>query len=113
MIMSSAVRRRLAQILGPVFAAALVAYFAYYTVEGERGLLALTRQQAEASREEADLAALKARRESLQSKVLSLRPGSIDLDRLDECTRELLNDSRPDELIIELPKSDTQKNCSD
>jgi cell division protein FtsB len=103
MIFGTRLRRRTTQILGPVFAAAVVAYFAYYTVEGERGLIALTRLQAETIQAEADLAQLK--REALELKVVSLRPDSLDLDRLDERVRTLLNDSRPDEVIINVPKT--------
>jgi cell division protein FtsB len=97
-------RRRITQILGPVFAAAVVAYFAYYTVEGERGLLALTRLQAQVAQAEKDYADTKAQREALEAKVVSLRPDSLDIDRLDERTRALLNDSQHNELIIILPK---------
>ena len=95
-------RRRIAQVLGPVFAAALVAYFAYYTVEGERGLIALTRLQTQAAHDEATLAALQAERQGLELKVGAMRPDSLDLDRLDEQARRLLNDTRSDELIIDL-----------
>jgi cell division protein FtsB len=98
-------RRRITQLLGPVFAAALVAYFAYYTVEGERGLRALARLQSQSQRADTALAALQDQRAALQIKVLSLRPDSLDPDRLDERTRTLLNDSRSDELIINLPNS--------
>jgi cell division protein FtsB len=105
MLIETRLRRRASQILGPVFAAAVVAYFAYYTVEGERGLLALTRLQAESARAEMNYAAIKAEREALELKVRSLRPDGLDLDRLDERTRALLNDSQADELIINLPKS--------
>ena len=90
--------------MGHVFAAALVGYFAYYTVEGERGLIALARLQTQEARAETEYATLKADREALELKVTSLRPDSLDLDRLDERTRLLLNDSRTDELIINLPK---------
>ena len=107
MAMGTRTRRRITQILGPVFAAAVVAYFAYYTVEGERGLIALTRLQAQAAHAEALYAATKAEREALEFKVTSLRPDSLDVDRLDERTRALLNDSRGDELIINLPNSAT------
>ncbi len=103
--MGTRARRRITQILGPVFAAAVVAYFAYYTVEGERGLLALTRLNAQAREAEIAYGAVKADREAMQFKVTSLRPGSLDVDRLDEQTRTLLNDSQHDELIILLPKS--------
>jgi cell division protein FtsB len=105
MVMGTRQRRRITQILGPVFAAALVAYFAYYTVEGEKGLLALARLQANASHAEAALASLKSERAALELKVTSLRPDSLDIDLLDERSRTLLNDSRPDELIINLPNS--------
>ncbi|HLG85743.1 MAG TPA: septum formation initiator family protein [Alphaproteobacteria bacterium] len=105
MVLRTRLRRRTVQVLGHVIAAALVGYFAYYTVEGERGLFALARLRAQATRADAEYATLKAEREALQLKVTSLRPDSLDLDRLDERTRALLNDSRPDELIINLPKS--------
>ena len=107
MAMGTRARRRITQILGPVFAAAVVAYFAFYTVEGERGLLALTRLQAQAAQAELAYAEIKAEREALEFKVTSLRPDSLDVDRLDERTRALLNDSQHDELIILLPNSGT------
>ena len=88
-----------------MFAAAVVAYFAYYTVEGERGLIALTRLQAQAVQAEQAYSSVKAEREALEFKVTSLRQGSLDLDRLDERTRSLLNDSQHDEVIIILPNS--------
>ncbi len=104
MIIDRRLRRQAWQILAPVSAAALVAYFAYYTVEGERGLLAMTRLQAQSAQAEATYAAVVSERQALELKVRSLRPDSLDLDRLDERTRTLLNDSRSDELIINLPK---------
>jgi cell division protein FtsB len=104
MAIATRTRRRITQILGPVFAAAVVAYFAYYTVEGERGLIALTRLQAQEAQAQMAYASTRADREALQARVMSLRPDSLDIDRLDERTRTLLNDSRADELIINVPK---------
>ena len=98
-------RKPSGQMLPTPFAAAVVAYFAYYTVEGERGLLTLTRLQAQAGEAELAYLSVKADREAMEFKVTSLRPDSLDVDRLDERTRALLNDSRHDELIILLPKS--------
>src|ERR1700759_3842258 len=105
MAMGTRARRRITQILGPVFAAAVVAYFAYYTVEGERGLLALTRLQAQAGEAELAFQSVKAEREAMEFKVTSVRPDSLDLDRLDQRTLALLNASQQDELIILLPNS--------
>ena len=103
MILGARQRRRIRQILWPVVGVALVGYFAYYTVEGERGLTALKSLQTETAQAEDALAKLKAERQALELKVTSLRSDSLDLDRLDERTRALLNDSRSDELIITLP----------
>jgi cell division protein FtsB len=105
MAIATRTRRRITQILGPVFAASVVAYFAFYTVEGERGLIALSRLQAQEAQAETSYAAVKGNRDALQARVMSLRPDSLDVDRLDERTRTLLNDSRSDELIINLPNS--------
>src|SRR5882757_286528 len=102
MIVPTRLRRRTVQIMGHVFAAALVGYFAYYTVEGERGLITLARLQAQEKHANATYERLKSEREALELKVTSLRPDSLDLDRLDERMRLLLNDSRPDEVIINL-----------
>jgi cell division protein FtsB len=103
MIIGARQRRRLQQILGPVIAAAVVAYFAYYTVEGGRGLIALTRMQYDVQQAEARLAALKAEREELEARVASLRLDSLDIDRVDERARDLMNATRPDEVIVPLP----------
>jgi cell division protein FtsB len=105
MVLRTRLRRRTVQVLGHVIAAALVGYFAYYTVEGERGLFALARLRAQEARADAEYAARESEREAIQLKVTSLRPDSLDLDRLDERTRTLLNDSRPDEVIVNLPKN--------
>jgi cell division protein FtsB len=106
MAIATRTRRRITQVLGPVFAAAVVAYFAYYTVQGERGLIALARLQAQEAQAKVTYVSVKADRDALQARVMSLRPDSLDIDRLDERTRTLLNDSRADELIINLPKYD-------
>jgi cell division protein FtsB len=105
MALGTRARRRITQILGPVFAAAVVAYFAYYTVEGERGLRALTRLRAQVAQADLAYQSVKGEREAMEFKVTSLRPDSLDVDRLDERTRALLNDSQHDELIILLPNS--------
>ena len=100
MVLRSRIRRQVFQVLGPVLAAILVGYFAFYTVEGERGLIVLKRLEAQAAQEGATLHAVKSQRQALEAKVVSLRPDSLDLDRLDERARLLLNNSRPNELII-------------
>jgi cell division protein FtsB len=102
--MVTRLRRKLFQVLGPVFGACLVVYFAYYTVQGDRGLMTLTRLQIQAAKSEAQLATVQAQREELQRRVASLRPESLDIDRLDERARMILNYSHPDDLIVLAPK---------
>ena len=88
------------QVLAPLLAAALVTYFAYHAVQGDRGLLAWwqVRQQMDAS--EVELASIKAEREYLEGMISLLHPESLDLDMLDEQTRRVLAFAQPDELLI-------------
>ncbi len=88
------------QVLAPLLGAALVTYFAYHAVQGDRGLLAWwqLRQQMDAS--ELELASISAEREYLESMISLLRPESLDLDMLDEQTRRTLAFAQPKELLI-------------
>ncbi len=94
-------------ILGRVFrsgAAAvgilLIAYFGLFALEGDRGYASLQITQRHVAEAEAKLAVVKAEREAIERKVMSLRPTSIDGDLLDEQARESLGFVRPGEIII-------------
>jgi cell division protein FtsB len=93
-------RRRLAALIVPAIGATLVMYFAYYTIDGDRGLKAMTRLQSDIAVSEGTLNTLVAQRTSIEKQVVKLRPDSIDPDLLDERARVVLNFSRPNDLII-------------
>ncbi len=93
-------RRRGSQLLVPFVAACLVSYFAYYTIDGHRGLKSMTRIQSEVSTAEARLDVLQTQRAALENQVGKLRSESIDPDLLDERARAVLNFSKPNDLVI-------------
>ena len=97
------IRRQAGQVVVPVLGIALLAYFAYHAIQGDRGLfawLALNQQlkQAHALSDAAD-----AERAELENRVERLSSASLDPDLLDERVRAMLNYARQDEVVIMLP----------
>jgi len=92
--------RRSRQVFLPVMGVCLIAYFAYHTVQGERGLFALYQLGQEVTRAETTLAALKERREQMAHRVSLLRPDNLDPDMLEERARAVLHLIREDEVVI-------------
>lgn len=99
-------RRRSRQVVVPVIGACLIGYFAYHTVQGDRGLLAFMRLSGEVQRAEATLSDVRAERIALDRKVGLLRRESLDLDMLEERSRAVLNRVRDDEVVIFTPVTD-------
>jgi cell division protein FtsB len=93
-------RKRSAALIVPVLGACLVLYVSYYTIDGHRGLKAMTRVQADVSVAETRLDVLQTQRAVLESQVGKLRPESIDPDLLDERARAVLNFSKPTDLVL-------------
>ena len=85
-------RRIVARVVGalivPAICAATVAYFGYFTVWGERGLVALASARTELSAEQQQLISLKNARERLQRRIALVRRG--DPDMLQELRRNQL-----------------------
>jgi len=96
------------QTLWSVLGALIVGYFLYHTIQGERGWFAMLRMQHEVKTAETTLARLKHDREELQHRTELLRNDSLDPDLLEEKSRELLNYSKPNEIIILTPKEDVK-----
>lgn len=93
-------RRRLRLVIGPLIGIGLVAYFAYHTIEGDRGVLAWLRLKGEIVEAELALAKISTERQRLEHRVLLLRPDHLDPDMLEERARLLLNMSREDEVVV-------------
>ena len=93
-------RQRARHVVGPIIGTALVAYVAYNTVQGDRGLIAywqLTKQveQARTIHEELDW-----QRRRFENRVKLMSSSSLDADMLEERARFLFGYSRPDEYVV-------------
>lgn len=101
--------KRLRHIVMTLIGAALVGYFLYHTVQGDRGLFAMLRMQGQLAQSEDTLRNLKSDREEMERRVQQLRPKSIDADLLDQEARRSLNFSKNKEIIILSPEKSDQK----
>lgn len=97
------IRRHARGLVGPLLGACAVAYFAYHTVQGDRGLLAWWRLRHEISDAEQTLARIREQRQVMERRAMLLRPDSLDPDMLEERTRAMLGFGREDEALILLP----------
>ena len=100
MLVLRELRRQSRQIVASIFGVAVIGYFAYHAVEGERGLRAyfVLQLQTELASEERD--ALRDDRMVIERRVNLLTPGSLDLDMLDERARTVLNKVHEDDFVI-------------
>jgi cell division protein FtsB len=100
MLLVNEIRRRARHVVGPFLGLTLVVYFAYHTVQGNRGLLAWWQLNQEIKQAEETLAQLDEVRGGLEHRAQLLRPEHLDPDMLEERARLMLNMGRDDEVII-------------
>ena len=93
-------RRRARQVTIPVLSLALLGYFAYHLVQGDRGLLAWLRLNQQVRETKTTLAALESQRQALDRRVGLMRSEHLDRDMLDERARATLDLVAPDEMVI-------------
>jgi cell division protein FtsB len=103
MVVLREMRRRAKVLAGPVFGLALIGYFAYHLVEGDRGLRAWLRVTQELRGAKASLAEAAAERGALEHRVSHMRPDHVDPDLLDSQVRATLDLAAPDEIVIMRP----------
>jgi cell division protein FtsB len=84
--------------------AAMIAYFGYHGVHGERGLYAHRNFNAEIAALNTELASLEADRKALEARVARFAPNSVDRDLLDEEARESLGWMHPNDRVIPLSR---------
>lgn len=94
------IRRRARQVIPQVLLACTLGYFAYHTIQGDRGLLAWLRLENELKVTLVEASVLAEERLQLELRVRQLRPDGLDPDLLEERARVLLNYGRDDEVII-------------
>ena len=93
----------LRQVLGPIMGAAIMAYFAFHAVQGDRGLIAWWNLRFELERAQAELAAVTEEKQELEARVTLLRPESLDRDMLEERARIMLGAVHPGDRIVPDP----------
>ena len=99
------VTRVFAAMVLPAVCGAVTAYFGYYAVWGERGVLALENAQAELGVRQEQLAQLRGERIRLQHRISLMKPGQVDPDLVEELARAELMDGQPGEVAVPRPKS--------
>jgi cell division protein FtsB len=95
--------------LPPVIFACVMLYFAYHATVGANGLAALVELGERREIVGKELAEVKARNLELVSHVSRLKPGSLDLDFLEERSRLAQNAVTPDEWMVLVPDVAAQR----
>ncbi len=96
------IRRSVVRIFGwtviPAMTVAVVAYFGYYAVYGDRGYVALNTVKAQLTWNNAKLAQLTERRMRLEHRIMLLKAGDPDL--VEELARTKLMDGAPGQVAV-------------
>ena len=104
------VNRNTWRTIASAFGACIVGYFLYHTVQGDRGWLSMLRLQQQVNAAEANLSQLQNERGELEHRVQLMRPNNLDPDLLEEKSRDLLNYSKPNDVIILVPPNGKAEN---
>jgi cell division protein FtsB len=84
----------------PLVTLGLAAYFGYYLIYGNHGIVNLARVQHEVEVKQAELDQVRQQRIALEHRVSLLRPESVDPDLLEEQARARLGLTERDEVVI-------------
>lgn len=92
---------KLRNIVFPVAIVLLLTYFTYHIFQGQRGILAWIRLDKKLQEQEVALSGLTQEKEKLEREAYLLRPDSLDIDLLEEKSRQLLNFSHSNEVVVQ------------
>lgn len=93
-------KRGLRQAVMPVLLLALLSYFAWHAIHGQRGFRTMQLRENQIAEIEAQIAALRTVRAAAERRVLALRGERLDPDTLDERARTMLNLTGRDEIVV-------------
>jgi len=79
---------------------ALAAFFVYHAFQGDRGVLAMNRLNAEIELAKLELAKSDKKRQYLENRVSLVRPDGVDRDLLSELARQQLGVIHPDDIVV-------------
>lgn len=88
-------------IIFPVVIVLLLTYFVYHIFQGQRGVLAWLRLDKKLREQELTLNKLTQEKEKLEREAYLLRPDSLDIDLLEEKSRQLLNFAHSNEIVVQ------------
>lgn len=91
---------RMRAVFAPLAAVALIAYFSYHFVNGNRGLLAYRDLRVAIAQAESIKAETGQERAVLERRVSLLRPESLDLDLVEERARIILDMAQPGDIVL-------------
>jgi len=91
---------RLATFVPTLILAALIFYFGFNALTGDRGLLTTRQRQATLAEDEAELAALKAERADLQRRAQLLADDHLSRDLVEERAHVVLGFADPRDYVI-------------
>jgi cell division protein FtsB len=100
---SPLVSLKASQILVPLMGAAMLVYFGYHAVQGDRGLIAWWSLRYEIDKADAQLSVVTVEKQALERRVALLRPQSLDTDMLAERAHLMLGAVQGDDLIVPDP----------
>ena len=104
MLVLKELRRQGRQIIASIFGVAVIGYFAYHAVQGERGLRAYFALNLRTELAQAERDALRRDRMAIEQRVNLLKSDNLDLDMLEERARVVLNKVHEDDFVILLAK---------
>ncbi|MDE2183339.1 MAG: septum formation initiator family protein [Alphaproteobacteria bacterium] len=98
------IRRSITRVFGmtilPAISAAVIAYFGYYALWGERGYVALHGAQTQLADARGELAGLTDQRERLEHRIALMKSGTPDPDLVEELARSKLMDGAPGQIAV-------------
>jgi len=98
------IRRSVTRFFGisvlPAVTCAIVAYFGYHAIWGERGMLAYSDVHARLGVQHEQLDQLRAGRQRLEHRIDLMRPGKVDNDLVEELARAQLMEGAPGQIAV-------------
>jgi cell division protein FtsB len=96
---------RLTTFVPTLILAALIFYFGFNALTGDRGILTTRQRQATLAEDEAELAALKAEHVELAQRAALLADDHLSRDLLEERAHVVLGFADPRDYVIRTPES--------
>ncbi len=100
MVLLREIKKRARHITGPLLAIAVFGYFAYHSIQGDRGLIAWVHLSQQTEIANANFEKVARERLALERRTNLLRPDHLDPDLLDERVRTSLGLLLPNEIVI-------------